>query len=342
MLRGEIDKSLEFLLKAQKVREELDFKGPSAVITDIATIYYLKGDLEKAKKMIIEEIKVCEQFEDKPALVYNFPIYSSILYQQGKIKEALKVRENLLKLLKEMGNKVKIGRTLGDIIDLCVDLNQYELAKQHLIQFKTIVDEIDNKLLLRAYHFSEAMVLKISQQQRDRIKAEILLEQLLEEDLSYQFQISVLLNLSELLLIELHDSNDETILEKVKKHVKSLYDFAVSNNSQLLKVHTLLLQAQIAMIELAIEKAQSLLAKIQKIVEEKGLKKLESKLIYESKRLKELTSELIEAGKKAYPISKRMELVNIQKGIREIKIKRHVEDALEDISATKKLFSISI
>ena len=117
--------------------------------------------------------------------------------------------------------------------------------------------------------------------------------------------------------------------------------YSVSNNSQLLKVHALLLQAQIAMIELAIEKAQSLLAKAQKIVEEKGLKKLESKLTNESERLKGLTLELIEAGKKAYPISKRMELVKIQNGVKEIKIKRLVEDALEDISTTKKLFSIS-
>ncbi len=341
MLRGEIDKSLEFLLKSQKVKEELDVKGPSASITDIATIYYLKGELEKAQKMIEEEIEVCEQFEDKPALVYNFPIFSAILYQQGKVKEALKVREHLLKLYEEMGNKRRMGRTLGDIIILCVDLNEYELAKQHLIRFKTIVDEIDNKLLLRAYHSSEAMVLKTSQQRRDRIKAEVLFEQLLEEDLSYQFRVNVLLNLSELLLVELHETNDETILEKVKKHVKSLYDFAVSNNSQLLKVQSLWLQAQIAMIELDIEKAQSLLTKAQKIVEEKGLKRLESKITSESIRLKELTFELIEAGKKNFSISKRMELVKIQNGVKEIKIKRFVEDALEDISTTKKLFSIS-
>lgn len=341
MLRGEIDKSLEFLLKSQKVKEELDIKGPSASITDIATIYYLKGELEKAQKMIDEEIIVCEKFEDKPALAYNLPILSAILYQQGKIKEALKVRERLLKLYEEMGNKSRMGITLGDIISLCVDLNQYELAKQNLLRFKTIVDEIDNKLLLRAYRFSEAKVLKISQQKRDKIKAEVLLEQLLEEDLSYQTRIYVLLNLSELLLVELHDTNDETILEKVKKHVKSLYDFAVSNNSQLLKVQALSLQAQIAMIELDIEKAQSLLTKAEKIVEEKSLKRLESKITSESKRLKELTLELIEAGKKNYSISKRMELVKIQNGVKEIKIKRLVEDALEDISTTKKLFSIS-
>ncbi|MCK4289410.1 MAG: hypothetical protein KAX09_00370, partial [Candidatus Heimdallarchaeota archaeon] len=96
-----------------------------------------------------------------------------------------------------------------------------------------------------------------------------------------------------------------------------------------------------AMINLDIEKAQSLLTKAQKIVEEKSLKRLESKITSESKRLKELTFELIEAGKKNYSISKRMELVKIQNGVKEIKIKRLVEDALEDISTTKKLFSIS-
>ncbi|MCG3252272.1 MAG: hypothetical protein H7648_00370 [Candidatus Heimdallarchaeota archaeon] len=68
---------------------------------------------------------------------------------------------------------------------------------------------------------------------------------------------------------------------------------------------------------------------------------MESKITSESKRLKELTFELIEAGKKNYSISKRMELVKIQNGVKEIKIKRLVEDALEDISTTKKLFSIS-
>jgi hypothetical protein len=228
------------------------------------------------------------------------------------------------------------------MIAFYVETNQHEQAKDYLDQFKSIIDEIDNKPLLLNYRFSEALVLKISEQHRDRIKAELLFEQLLEEELTYTLQIDVLLNLSELLLNELQNTDDETILEKVKTHVTRLYDFAVSNKSHLLTVEALWLQSQIAMIELDVKKAKETLQKAQKIIDEKGLERLVVKIANEQEKLDELSSDLIEAGKKAYSVSKRMELVKVQNTVKDIKKNRLVEDALEDVSTSKTLFSLRI
>ncbi|NHJ41020.1 MAG: tetratricopeptide repeat protein [Asgard group archaeon] len=340
--RGDIDKALTHFLKAQELREELEIPGTSRNINNIAYMYYLKGDLDKAYDLLKKEIEVDEKYKNMFDLSGNLYSLSEIYWQQGKIKEAFSARERCLKLRKELGNKIHVGYALGSMIIFHVETNQHEQAKDCLEEFKSIVAEIDHKPLLLNYRFSEALVLKISSQQRDRIKAEVLFEQLLEEELLYSLHIDVLLHLSELLLNEIKNTNDETILEKVKKHINKLYDFAVSNNSPLLMVEALWLQAQIAMIELDIKNAQKILEKAQKIVDEKGLKKIASKIFAEKEKLDELSSELIEAGKQAYTISKRMELVKVQNTIKEIRKSRLIEDSLEDISSSKPLFSLRI
>lgn len=341
-VKGEIDIALEHYLKAQVLREELEIPGTSRQINNIAYMYYLKGELDKAYDLLKKEIEVDEKFKNKFDLSSNLYSISEVYWQQGKTKEALSARERYLKLRKELGNKITIGYALGHMIVFYVETNQHEQAKDYLEEYKSIVAEIENKPLLLNYRFSEAIVLKISKQQRDRIKAEVLFEQLLEEDLSYSLHVNVLLNLSEFLLNELQNTDDETILEKVKKHVNKLYDFAVSNNSHLLTVEALWLQSQIAMIELDVKNAQKTLQKAQKIVDEKKLKRLVTKIANEKEKLEELSTDLIETGKQAYSISKRMELVKIQNSVKEVKKSRLVEDSLEDISTSKKLFSLRI
>jgi tetratricopeptide (TPR) repeat protein len=317
--KGDIDKALEHHLKAQQLWEELEIPGPSRRINNIARIYFLKGELEKAYNLLKNEIEVCEKFENKYDLAQNLFLLSDVLWQQGKTNEALIARERHLKLRKEFGNKLYFGYALGHMIAFYVETNQHEQAKDYLDQFKSIIDEIDNKPLLLNYRFSEALVLKISEQHRDRIKAELLFEQLLEEELTYTLQIDVL-----------------------QTHVTRLYDFAVSNKSHLLTVEALWLQSQIAMIELDVKKAKETLQKAQKIIDEKGLERLVVKIANEQEKLDELSSDLIEAGKKAYSVSKRMELVKVQNTVKDIKKNRLVEDALEDVSTSKTLFSLRI
>lgn len=340
--KGEIDKSIENYYKAQKMLEETGYHGPSLYKGNIAWNLYLKGELDEALRLLKNELILCEKFNAKGSLASNLFIKSAILWQQGKTSEAIKVRERCLKLREELGNKIYLGLAYGSMITFYVETDQYVEAKQYLDQFKAIVDEVDNKPVLVSYRIAEALVLKISENHRDRIKAEALLEQILVEDLPYSDHIDVLLNLCELLLSELQLSNDESILPKVKNHIKRLYDFAASNNSHLLTVEALWLQSQIALIELDVKKARELLQKSQKIIEEKGLGRLSAKITHEKDNLEKLSDKIIEAGKKTLSISKRMELVNVQNTVKEIRKQRLVEDSLEDVSTSKKIFSIKI
>jgi len=338
--KGETDKAIENFYKAQKMLEETDYLGPSIYISNIVSNLHLKGELDEALRLLKNELILGEKFNNKFSLAPNLFIKSGILWQQGKISEAIKVRERYVKLREELGNKIYLGFAYGNMIILYVETDQYEQAKQYLDQFKAIVDEVDNKPLLVSYRIAEALVLKISENHRDRIKAEALLEQILVEDLTYSDHIKVLLNLCELLLSELQLSNDESILPKIKNHIKKLYDFATLNNSHLLTVEALWLQSQIALIELDVKKARELLQKSQKIIEEKGLGRLSAKITYEKDNLEKLSNKIIDAGKKALSISKRMELVNVQNTVKEIRKQRLVEDSLEDVSTSKKIFSI--
>ncbi|NHJ47407.1 MAG: tetratricopeptide repeat protein [Asgard group archaeon] len=341
-LKGDINKALECYLEAYKIRQDQNIQGPTIEASNVAYMYYLKGELDKAYNLFKKELTTSEKYKNNRLIMLNLHLISNVYWQQGKAKEAIQTCKRNLKIREKLGNKLEIGYTLKQLINYYAELNQQEQAKKYLENFKAIIDEVDNKPLLLDYRISEALTLKISNQQRDRIKAEVLFDQLLEGKLIYQNHVAVLLNLSELLLNELQNTNDETILKKIKKHVNRIYGYAISNNSYLLTVEALWLQSQIAMIELNIKEARSKLQKAQEIINEKGLERLVTRIAIENEKLEKLSFELIEAGKKSYSISKRMEIINVQNTVKEIRKKRLIEDTLEDISSSRKIFSIKI
>jgi len=342
--KGELDKALQYLNKSYESWIKLGNQGVGhGSLGNIIAVYILQGKLDEALDMAKKRL---EHFKKKE----NRLVISTTLIQLGKIfwrkemhEQALENFQQNLELIEEIGNKILIAISLHTLIIFSAEIGNLFNAKKYFKQLRDINKEMKNPNIDQLCRLSEAIVLKFSTDVRDKIKAELLLEQILEEELAYFLDLqTILLNLCELFMGELKRTNNPKVLEKLHNCIDRLHDLAISNNSFLLIAEILLLNSQLSLISLDFEKAQKLLIEAEKIAKEKGLKRLELKISKEKEQLIDQFSNLKNIGEAPSDISKRMEAINIEKSITEIKKISKTEVRLEVIEDYKKLFSFKI
>lgn len=303
--RGDLDLALEYFEKSYELQQKT--KGllhEHRTITNIGNIYHKKGDFEKA-----------------------FEYY----------QKAQRIRESL-------DNKPDIANGLFYLITLAIDMGNIAEAKKLLEQLKQISNELDVGYINEKYRLSQALLLKTSTRVRDRGKAEELLIELVEEEISnLRITKIALINLCELLLNELRISGNPDILSEINLYINRLLKIAELENSYALFAEIYWLQAQMALINLDTKKAKKLLTEAQKITEEKGLTLLGQEIANEQKKLKEQFGLWEELSKQKAPVSKIIQHINPEKTIKRMHRETTSETSKEDTVLTRtKLFTIKI
>jgi hypothetical protein len=206
----------------------------------------------------------------------------TLLESIGKVlvqkKEYQKASDNYLQQLKQaesIGNKLVIGSTFAELTRLALYQDNLEQAQDYLQQLETISQEMDNKPLNQETRLVKALFLKASPRIVNKGKAMELLRTIVkEEDLSQELTREAILHLCDMLLTELRQTTEESILEEIKPLVVRLMEMAENQDSYSLLAETKLLQSQIALLELDLSKAKQLLYEAQILADEKGLKRL--------------------------------------------------------------------
>lgn len=125
------------------------------------------------------------------------------------------------------------------------------------------------------YHLAKAVFLKTKTDDDCWNEATLLLEEVADEELVYlELNGLVIFHLCDVYLKKIQTSNDLDAFGKLKNRIQELAEMAREQKSVILLVQSLLLQSKLELIDLDIEKSQSLLGKAQSIAEEKGLIKL--------------------------------------------------------------------
>ena len=315
---GDLNQALKYTEESYAILINKKPEGWWEILLDLSEIYLLKGNLNKALEYQEERLAFYENMERKLSIAYTLLDISRILWQRGMRQQALEKSLQSLKLFEDMGNKLWIGYTLVELIFYSTELDEIEQANQYFEQLNEISFEIKDRSFTQRFNFSEALVLRKNPDLRDKLKAEVLLENLLREDLNYNHHVSVLLTLSEILLLELKSTGNRNIYHKLQNYVLDLYNLAITNNSYLLSTETLILQSKLALVELDIEKAESLLEQAYKIADEKGLERLKETINHEKENFKEEKEKIREFDKKD-SIHKKMDLINFDKRMNGVK-----------------------
>jgi hypothetical protein len=106
-------------------------------------------------------------------------------------------------------------------------------------------------------------------------------------------------------------------------------------------VESLLLQSKLALLELDIEKAKQHLDQASKLAKEKGLGRL-LKTIEEEKTKFDSELNQIRSTYEETPLSKKMDILQINTRINGIKKSSGTQDQIETTQMSQKLFSIKI
>ncbi len=341
-LKGDLDKAIENYEEAFPVLKENQPQGWFGILSDLAEVSVQKGDLETSLKYLEELMTIQKGFQNKFSISHILTEQGKIFWQKGMKDQSLTLIRDGFELRQKIGNKNLIADSLSYLIQFNVELGNIEAAKKYFVSLDIINKETKIKQVSQNHKFSEAIILKSSSDLRDRLKAEVLFEHLIEEDVSYPVLIQTLMHLCDLLLLEMKETDDSKVLEKINKHITKLQELSEKNNSHILLVQTLRLQAQLALIEFDIDNSRALLLKAQNIAQEHGFERLVLDLLKQQEKLTKQSIELTNLEKTSSTISQRMSVIEINDTVSSIKRTSITETVKKEEEVSKKLFSIQI
>ena len=233
--------------------------------------------------------------------------------------QAYQYTEEYLQFVKELDIKPDIANALYSLIKLALEFEKKELAEKHYNELVKITEEIEYKIYKDQALMAEALILKESELPRDRVRAELIFDQLLQKDWHHLAHIEILFNLCDLLIKELKETSDKKILAKLQKNLNKLIEIGSLNDNPYLSIEILWLKSQISLLELNSKEARKILTEAQQIAEEKGYNNLALKVIKAKEQLLEQTIQLEELEVESDLISRRMDILKVENGFEEIK-----------------------
>ncbi|MFQ5980582.1 MAG: tetratricopeptide repeat protein [Candidatus Heimdallarchaeota archaeon] len=281
--KGELDRALDYSQQQLAIAEKLGNKRLLGnCFLAIGELYGFRGEIDRALEYLQQALAIGHELDNKRFIAYTLGSIGSIHWHKGALEQALAHFEEMLRYEEEQGLSISVGFSLSWLIVLSLDVGSREQAQQYLERLQHINEHEDHKGLSQAYRVAQALVLKTSPRIRDKVKAQELLQQLIEEEMIFFLYAELaMLNLCELLLDELKAYGEAAVLQEAKSLVDKLYALAQAQHSHSLGVHSLILQAKFAMIEGDLIAAAQYLEQARVTAEENSLGRLAEKVTAE-------------------------------------------------------------
>ena len=279
--KGDLNRALECYQQSLVVFEEIGNKQHIAMIfTNLGGIHHTIGNLEQALEQYEKGLVLVEEIGNKSDIALSLTNIGVVLWQKGAdFDHALECLEKSLALLEEVGNNLDIANALYGLIYVVNDRGISEKARWYLERLLKIHNIEDNKLIRQQYRVAQALVLKKSTRKRDTDKAKLLLRQVVEDEvLEHEFFVEAMLNLCDSLLADLRASGEQKVLEDVRSLVSRLLEVVDEQRSHALLAETYLLQSKLALLELNLMQARTLLTKAQLLADRNGMVRLAMKI----------------------------------------------------------------
>ena len=318
---GEYEKALENIREGKNNLPEkyADFVKAENVKT-FGIYYMVIGDYKKAEEFLDEAMEFYESVK-RPYDVYEVLHYlGGVYYQKNDMKKALLTYQRSFEMSKQMDDKVSISFNLFELVKIYSLLNDDFNADKY---FKQLAD-INTKTQLATVNLNTKLAnasrLKASNVQRNKIKAEGIYEQIIDEKtIWHSHKVFALLSLCELYLEELIINEDRNFLKKINLLVERLLKISEEQNSSALACESLWLQSQLAIFDYDSKKSLHLLSKAEKLAKEKGLTLLATKYKSKLTNLSNFIEDWRNFASRTATVSEINEYTNLNKTINEIK-----------------------
>ncbi|MFX0040275.1 MAG: tetratricopeptide repeat protein [Promethearchaeota archaeon] len=324
---GDLNRALEYTEAAKILFTNLNWMYfLHLCYRQFGIIYQMKGELDQA---LSYNEKVLAFAEKENVLRLKSSTYNHIgmiYHEKGDYDRALENLEKSKSIVEEHGTNIYIFAITDSLFHLALDMNDLEKAQQCLNRMEQITNQEDSIIYNIPYNIDRALYLKNSPRAINRGKAEEMLKQIIEKGIPhYEILRIALVNLCELLLIELHATNEIEILDELQAYISQLFDAVKNSRSYSLLAEIYLLQARVSLITMDIIKARQFLTKAQELAEKYGLDLLARKISNEHDELLKQLEMWEKLKESKAPLAERMELSRLNEQIDRMVRKRLIK-----------------
>ena len=287
--KGKLDKAMDYYKDSLKLNEEIGNKrGIVTVYNGFGILFSFTENLHKSLMYLKKCLAIAEKNNYKYLIATSLVNIGETLYVQGDLKGTGEYFEKSLKIFQELQNICGVGYVLLDLIMLYIEMDYNEKIKENFSHLEEIYNQYNDKFkeIDEYFRVAKALVLKNSTRMRDKVKAEEIFKEFVNEDsVDFQLTIIALLNWCELLLHELSINNDPEVLKEIQPIIKKLLHLEEQQYDYISIAKTYLLQAKLALIQFKLKEAQQFLTQAQQIAQQKGLQLLAMKISAEHDEL---------------------------------------------------------
>lgn len=229
----EAEKSLNLTLNACEKYNNLLQLWP---LGNLSSINFLRGDLQKAKELIIQGLDVAKRFKNSFGIYFSLTRNGDYLYIEGKYDEAIKAHQESLKYRKQHDDPLQIFMGYFNIFNyyyqrlkLTTDKAFLTQAEQTLTDLQELSEKhADNKTMVNYTDYAQALIFKHGNIIK-KGKAIMTLQELIE---IYPNNIEFSLNLLELLFEDYLMSEDQDTIKEIDELMEKIGKVPLRNNPE--------------------------------------------------------------------------------------------------------------
>ncbi|MHA1916487.1 MAG: tetratricopeptide repeat protein [Promethearchaeota archaeon] len=309
--KGELDKGLENYNRSLAIKEcppwvkVYDFIG-------LGNIFLMKGELNKALDYLMTASRLAEEIGDSLSKGVNLNSLGALYTAQGDLDQAFNCFERYMNLGEELGIISMSFMALYHMVLTCIYKGSLGQAQDYMDKIEEMSKNEEFIRFKSIYDFCEALLLKASNRISKLTDAERLLKQIVEDEATwFQVRTPAIINLCDLLLSELKITNNSEVIDDLNPLITQLTQIAEDQHSFSLLAEAKLLQGRLELIKLNLDLARKLLTLAQKIADEHGLELLAQKISYEHDFLLKELETWQNFKKTSASVSKRLELAPV-------------------------------
>jgi tetratricopeptide (TPR) repeat protein/predicted amidohydrolase len=276
LARGDLDQALEYNQRGLAPSQELgDKRGASVALSNLGEVYREKGDLDRSLAYHRQSLALREEQGSKELSASALRNLGVVDRLRGDLDRALEHFQRSLAIYEETGNDLSMAVVLYHLVGAACDSNNPARAQLYLGKLEQINERMDSRLIDQTCRVARAVALKASKRARDKLLAQEILEEVVEEPITHHsLAVEAMLHLCDLYLLELKMTEEEEVLAEVTYLALRLLEIGEQISSQLLLAETYLILSKLALVRLDVERAQELLAQARLLAEEKDLHEL--------------------------------------------------------------------
>ncbi len=322
--QGDLDLALKYYDKALALEENGFNMFLTWLLFHIGGIYNQRGELDHALNYYKRGLTLAEKLNSgKINIAYFLQVIGNIYYSKGDFDQALIFSKRGLTLYRQVGHNIPfLTSFMYNLLRISISKNEINQAEEYLQQIKEIFDQTQNKGVNRLYRVSKALLLKTKPRVSNLAKALKLLKEVIEEDSG---EYVAIINLCDILLVNLRNTNDLEVLDELNQFIGQLLEIAEKSHSYWILCETYLLQAKLALISLNLKEARRLLTQAQQITEKYGLTLLARKISNEHDELLKKLNTWENLKYSDVSLAERMELARLNEQMGQMIRKRELE-----------------